>query len=112
MLGSVMGRVETPFQRKLIQEIRDIFPGCVILKNDANYLQGVPDLIVLWHEHYAMLECKASITAVHQPNQDEYVDLFHNWSFAAFVYPQNKDQVLDELQRAFRSRRQTRVSER
>jgi hypothetical protein len=107
-----MGRVESPFQRKLIQEIRVLFPGCVILKNDANYLQGVPDLIVLWHEHYAMLECKSSISAVHQPNQDEYVDLFHSWSFSAFVYPQNKDQVLDELQRAFGARRTTRVSQR
>lgn len=104
-----MGRLETPFQTRLIKELRDIFPGCVILKGDANHLQGVPDLAIFWYDRYALLECKSSMTATHRPNQDYYVDLVHSWSFAAFIYPENKDQVLGELQQAFKSGRLPRL---
>lgn len=104
-----MGRVETPFQAKLIQELRSIFPGCVILKNDANYLQGVPDLIILWYKYYALLECKSEAEARRQPNQPYYIQLLNEWSFAAFIHPGNKEQVLDALQRTFKPSRKSRV---
>lgn len=107
-----MGRVETPFQTKLIKEIRELFPGCIILKNDANYLQGVPDLLVLFGKYWAALECKGAVNSPRQPNQSYYVEYMNEMSFAAFVYPGNKDEVLDGLQCALRPRRKTRVSQR
>lgn len=93
---------ENKFQSELISEIQAKFPGSIVLKNDANYMQGIPDLIVLYDNKWAALECKRSKNAKHQPNQDYYVELMSSMSFARFIYPENKKEILDELQQAFR----------
>lgn len=80
-----------------------MFPGAMVLKNDPNYIQGIPDLTVLYCDKWATLEVKRSENASHQPNQDYYVGLMNQMSFSGFIYPENKEVVLDELQRAFRS---------
>ena len=92
---------ESKFERDTIKEIYDRLPGSVVLKNDAGRKQGVPDRLVLWGTHWAALEFKASATADKQPNQDYYVEALDRMSFAAFIYPENKDEVLDALQSAF-----------
>lgn len=93
--------LESEFQRRLIKELRLRFPGCFVLKNDPSYLQGVPDLLVLHGDRWAMLEVKASARASHQVNQDHYVELLDGMSFAAFIYPENQEVVLHALQQAF-----------
>jgi hypothetical protein len=102
---------ESRFQAKLIKDLRRMFPGCIILKNDANYLQGVPDLTILWEDKWATLESKDSEYSDYQPNQEYYVDLMNQMSFSAFIYPSNKDGVLDALQHAFGVGRESRVVE-
>lgn len=94
-------KLERDFQSGLIRDIKATLPGCVVLKQDPNYMQGIPDLLVLWGTHWALLEVKASAHAAQQPNQGYYVDQFNQWSFAAFVYPENKQEVLHALQQAF-----------
>lgn len=94
---------EGPFKTDLIKELEDRFPGCIVLKNDANYCQGIPDLAVLYKNKWALLEVKKSKDAAHQPNQDYYVKKCDEMSFSRFVYPENKEAVLDELQEAFGS---------
>jgi hypothetical protein len=79
-----------------------MFPGCVVLKNDPNYLQGIPDLTLFWHDKWATLEVKKTKDAPHQPNQDYYVNLHDSMSFSRFIYPENKEEVLRELQQSFR----------
>lgn len=96
---------ESKFQSQLIKELKTIFYGCIVLKNDPNYLQGIPDLIVLYRDKWAALECKASERSPRQANQQYYVDILDDMSFAAFISPDNKEEVLDALQCAFRSRR-------
>lgn len=96
-----MARRESTFQAKLIKELKSKFQGCVILKNDANYIQGICDLLILFGTHWAMLECKASKDSKHRPNQEYYVNKFNNMSYATFVYPENKDQVISELCKVF-----------
>ena len=91
---------ENEFQAKVIQEIRSKFPGCIVLKNDANYIQGVPDWLILYNDKWAALECKKDKTSSHRPNQDYYVSLLDGMSYAAFVYPENKKEVLNELEQA------------
>ena len=93
--------MESKFQAKLIKELKQLFDVCVILKNDSAYLQGVPDLLVLYKDRWAMLEVKDSYFSSRRPNQDYYIDLFDEMSFAAFIFPGNKEEILDELQYAF-----------
>jgi hypothetical protein len=95
--------LERDFQAKLIKELKQMFPGCFISKLDPNYIQGTPDLLILWNNKWAILECKKSSKAKAQPNQHYYVDKFNEMSFSAFIYPENKEEVLNELQRSFRA---------
>jgi len=92
---------ENKFQSALIKELKKIFPGCMVLKNDSSYYQGIPDLLVLYKDRWAMLECKRSSTASHRPNQDYYIAKLGKMSYASFISPENKEEVLDELQQAF-----------
>lgn len=94
---------ESSFQASLIKELKREFPHCVVLKNDPNYIQGFPDLLVLYEDRWAALECKRSEGASTRPNQRYYVDLLNDMSYARFICPENKEEVLDELQQALRA---------
>ena len=98
----IMG-LERDFQPKLITRIKNSFPGCVILKNDPSYIQGMPDLTILYKNRWAMLEVKKDSSASHRPNQDYYVKKLNEMSFAAFIFPENVEEVLHDLQQAFES---------
>lgn len=100
-----MGKLERDFQKNLIKELKDIFVGCIIMKNDSSYIQGIPDLLILYNDKWAALEVKKSRVASHRPNQEYYVDKMDGMSFARFIYPENKEVVLDELQQTLFSRR-------
>lgn len=92
---------ESAFQAKLIREIKKRFPGAIVLKNDPNYIQGFPDLTVLYKDRWAVLEIKQSEKASHQPNQDFYILQADKMSAGRFVYPENMMEVLDDLARSF-----------
>ena len=102
-LGDIMK--ENNFQGELIKELKDRFKGCIVLKNNSAYLQGIPDLLILFGKKWAMLECKKSAKEHHQPNQDYYVHILNKMSFARFIFPENKEEVLNDLERTFRSKR-------
>ena len=95
--------LESKFQADLIKDIKKMFPGCVVMKNDSSYIQGIPDLLVLYNDRWASLECKKSEGARKQPNQEYYVEKLDNMSFSRFIYPENKEEVLRELQSAFQA---------
>lgn len=104
--------LENRFKTKLIDDLEAMFPGCIIIHMDPNEIQGIPDLLILYEDKWAALEGKKSANAPARPNQPYYVDLMDRMSFARFIYPENKEEVLYELQQAFRPRRKTRFSER
>ena len=79
-----------------------MFPGCLVVKNDPGYIQGIPDLLILYNNKWAALECKKSAGAKKQPNQKYYVGLMDKMSFSRFIYPENKEEVLNDLQQTFR----------
>lgn len=95
--------LENKFKTKLVNEIEDMFPGCMVLHMDPTEIQGIPDLLILHKDRWAALEGKKSAGAAHRPNQGYYVDKMDEMSFARFIYPENKEEVLDELREAFRS---------
>ena len=99
---------ESNFQHNLIVELKDKFPGCIVMKNDPNYIQGIPDLLVLWGKKWAALECKDYEGAPFRPNQPYYIAKMNKMSFAAAIYPENKEAVLYDLERAFGTRRRSR----
>lgn len=95
---------EAQYQAKLIKKLEVMFPGCVVLRNDPAWQQGILDLLILWREFWASLEVKTSAKANVQPNQDYFVQRLDDMSFAAFIYPDNETEVLDALQSSFGSR--------
>lgn len=97
--------LENKFQANLIKEIKETLPGCVVMKNDSSYIQGIPDLLVLYEDKWASLECKRSANARKQPNQEYYVEKLDEMSFARFISPENKEEVLHDLQQTLQSRR-------
>ena len=92
-------RLESGFQDRLIDKLEKLFPGCMVFKMDQ--IQGIPDLLVLYKDKWASLECKRSASAKRQPNQEYYVGKMNEMSFSRFVSPENKEKVLDELRQIF-----------
>jgi hypothetical protein len=96
-------RKESDFQSKLIKELKERFKGCIVTKLDSSHIQGIPDLLILYNNKWACLECKKSANAHKQPNQEYYVELMNKMSFSRFIFPENKEDVLNDLQRTFES---------
>lgn len=103
--GENVIKLESKFQSELIKEIKKILPGSIVLKTDPNYIQGFPDLLILNDNKWALLEVKRDSKSKKQPNQEHYVNTTNQMSFASFIYPENKEEVLNELQRSLRSKR-------
>lgn len=100
---------ESQFQAELIKELKERFKGCLVMKLDSGYLQGIPDLLILYKKKWATLECKKTKNAKKRPNQDHYVDLMNEMSFSRFIFPENKEEVLNDLELTFKPSRATRV---
>lgn len=101
--------LESAYQNKIIKRLEHTFPECIIFKNDPIYRQGVPDLIVLYLDRWIALEVKTSSTAEHQPNQDYYVERLNSMSYAAFIFPENENEVFHAIQYTFDAPRPTRL---
>lgn len=100
---------ESQFQRELMNDIRAMLPGCVIVKNDSGYIQGFPDWTIFYEDRWAVLEAKRGEHERKQPNQAYYVSMLNRMSYASFIFPENKEQVLYELQQALTAGRPARV---
>ena len=98
-----MAKLERDFQGQLIKDIKQMFPGCIVMKNDSSYIQGIPDLLILYKDKWASLECKNKANAKKRPNQEYYVDKMNEMSFSSFIFPENKEVTLSELRKAFES---------
>ena len=101
--GGIGLMLESKFQADLIKKIKERLPGAIVLKNDPNYIQGMPDLTVLYKDKWATLECKKTGKAKHRPNQDYYVKTMNDMSYSAFIYPENEEEVLNEISQSFKS---------
>lgn len=93
---------ESQYQKKLVDKLTGMFSNVLILKGDSSDIQGIPDLLILGPDSWAALEVKRSMNAPIQPNQQWYVDMMNEISFAAFIYPENEEDVLNALQQSFK----------
>lgn len=94
-------KAEGKFQADLRTDIEKMFPGALTLKNDSSDIQGIPDLTIVYKDKWAMLEVKESKDAPFRPNQPYYIDKLGKMSFTRVIYPENKQEVLRDLQQAF-----------
>lgn len=94
---------ESKFQRDLKKELKQMFPGCIVTKMDSGDIQGIPDLLILYKNKWATLENKRSANASKRPNQEYYVNKMNEMSFSRFIYPENKEEVLNDLRKTFES---------
>lgn len=94
-------KLERDFQKNLIKDLKSMFKGCIVMKNDSSYIQGIPDLMILFNDKWASLEVKKSAKASKRPNQEYYVDMMNDMSFSRFIFPENRDSVLTELKEFF-----------
>lgn len=94
---------ENKFQADLKKELKRRFPESIITKLDSGDIQGIPDLLILNNNRWAVLECKKTSNAHHQPNQDYYVNKMDQMSYARFIYPENKEDILNELEEVLRT---------
>ena len=98
-----MAKLESKFQKELIDEVKERYPGCVALKNDSSYIQGFPDWTILYEDKWAVLEVKKERGAHKQPNQEYYVNKLNEMGgFSRFVFPENKDEVLEDMDTLFK----------
>lgn len=104
--------LESKYQRHIVKRLETTFDGCMVLKNDSGYRQGIPDLLILFKDRWAMLEVKPSYDFTFQPNQCYYLGILDEMSFAAVIYPDNEDEIFDDLQHTFSARRSARLSKR
>lgn len=94
---------ENQYQAELKKRLKNMFPGCLVTKLDSSDIQGIPDLLILYKNKWAILEVKKDTEAPHRPNQDYYVNKLNDMSFSRFIFPENEEEVLNELYKAFKS---------
>lgn len=95
---------ESAIQKKIIDEIKVRLPGAIVIKNDARYIQGYPDLSIHYKDKYALLETKRASNSSKRPNQDYYISKAkQDGAFASFINFDNKDAVLDEMERSLKA---------
>lgn len=95
--------IENQYQAGLKKRLKSMLPGCLVTKLDSSDIQGIPDLLILYKNKWAILEVKKDAEAPHRPNQDYYVTKLNNMSFSRFIFPENEEEVLNELYKAFKS---------
>jgi hypothetical protein len=94
--------LEKKFEKDFIDRLKEEFPGCEIIKGNSAMRQGVPDRLLLWEDHWAFLEFKREEGSDREENQEYYIEKFNDMSYASFVEPSNADEVISEIQQAFR----------
>lgn len=103
-----MPRLESDFKPQFHDRLEYLFPGCVLLKQDAELQQGIPDTLMLYKDMWAAFEVKRRQPRSmrdFQPNQPWWLERLNSMSYAACVYPENVEEVIHDLELLFSTRR-------
>ena len=89
---------EAKLQSEVIKWLRS--QHCFVMK--CSVMPGIPagtsDVFFCYEGFYGFIEVKKSKTAKFQPLQPEFLEKMHNWSWAKAVYPENWDEIKQELE--------------
>lgn len=97
-----MTKLESKFQSELKADLEKLLPDCVVLVKPGFTLLGFPDLLILYKNQWAALECKRSIDEVYQPGQEWWIAELDGMGFASMICPENRKEILDEVLRSFK----------
>lgn len=92
-----MVQKEAKFQKKFIDNLKNLGFKCIRVKASGNINKSYPDYAVFYGKFWAWLEFKKSKDAEVQPGQPENVEWAKKNSYGAFVYPENAEDVFDYL---------------
>lgn len=95
--------LEKDYQQKIVRRLKQSFPGAIVIKNDPTLHQGLPDLLILLGKKWASLEVKRSKNASRRPNQEHWVMKMKEMSYSSFIYPENEEEVFNELEQALQA---------
>ncbi len=94
--------LENLFKKYVKKRIIDRFPNL-----DLDFItptnRSMPDMIIIAPIVWAALEFKRSEGASLRPNQDYHIMRLNEKGYATFVFPENVEEVLDELEILFLS---------
>lgn len=93
---------EEKFKSDFKKELRTIFPECEYALGSSTGKQGFPDLIILYRDKHVYLEFKKFKGAPERPNQKYYVDKYGKHCYTNFIYPENKEEVLNDIKKYFK----------
>jgi len=87
-------QLESKFQSLFIKTLKQKFPECIVVKNNPNYIQGIPDLTMFLGSQWFTFESR-------RPNQEWYVNRMNEMGgHSYFVYPENMEEILNDIQQA------------
>lgn len=92
-----MSKLESKFQADLKKEIELRLDGSMVLVKPGMYVQGFPDLLILYKNQWAALECKKSMHERYEPNQEWYLETLDRMGIAYMICPENREEILDEI---------------
>jgi len=102
-----MATPEGKFKAKLIEKLEERYPDFIITKLEADLKNGIPDIVILGDKkRWATLEAKKNKEEVTKPRrnkkaQDYYVSKMGKMGYSSYVYPENEEEVLSELEDYF-----------
>ncbi len=96
--------LESEFKKRTIQRIKDRLPSLDLdFINTKPFNRSMPDTFVIGPWCWAALEFKRSEDADQQANQDYHIERLNRKGYARFVFPENVEEVLDDLEAVFSS---------
>ena len=94
---------EATFRTKWLNKFKKLSPDIFIEFADPKRKNGIPDVIIFYKKKYARLETKRSKNASKRLHQQYYIDYFNSQGiYAAFLTPENQEEVYNALRRYFK----------
>ena len=97
--------LESEFRKAFLEEVQNridpLNKGFLFFLNASNAFRSFPDIVILGSHKWAALEFKKSKRASHQPNQEYYINKLNEIGYASFVYPENAEEILNDLEELF-----------